>query len=243
MKAGIIGYGRFGKLFVKYFAKYFQFEIYDKSFLLTNGEKEDCYNKFSECEFLFFAVPISQLEDAIMEIYPFINKNALAADLCSVQEFPLSALKKYFPNNEIVSLHPLFGPESVTESLKDHQVIMTYGQASVERYRKLEGFFIKEGLRIINMSAEEHDRQIAWTLCLTQFIGRGLGNLPLPKNKIGTKGYFDLFDIITRANADTIELFHDMNKFNRFSNEMRKKVIEEFMKLNLKLDDHDASKH
>ncbi len=242
MKAGIIGCGRFGKLFVKYFDKYFQFEIYDLSFSLPAGEKKKLFDNFSKCEYIFFAVPISKLEDAAIEISPYVNINSLVADLCSIQEFPLSVLKKYFPNNEVVSLHPLFGPESVTDRLKEHQLIMTYTQKRSERCHELENIFIKEGLKIIEMSAEEHDRQMAWTLCLTQFIGRGLGKLDLPKNQIGTKGYFDLYSIVTRANADTMELFLDMNKFNRFSDEMRKKVIEEFTKLNLSIDDHDSPK-
>lgn len=232
MRAGIIGYGRFGKLFVEIFSKHFHFEIYDKTFELSENEKVTLFKNFSSCEFIFFAVPISQLEHSALKIAPFIDPNSLIADLCSVKEYPINILTKIFPNNEILGIHPLFGPESVKVDLNHHKIVLVSETANSKMVQKLIQVFKKEKLEIIAMSAEEHDKQMAWTLCLTQFIGRGLSRLPLPKNNIGTKGYFDLLDIVNRANADTEELFIDMNKYNRFSEEMREIVIKEIAKLN-----------
>jgi prephenate dehydrogenase len=235
LRAGIVGYGRFGKLFVKIFSKYFRFEIYDKTFKLCEDEKKILFKNFSKCNFIFFAVPISQLEHSAYEIAPFINRNPLIADLCSVKEYPMTILAKIFPKNEIIGLHPLFGPESVKKDLKNHQIVIVEGKNTSHKTKNLLNTFREESLKIINMRAEEHDRQMAWTLCLTQFIGRGLKMLPLPNNQIGTKGFFDLLNIVTRASADTEELFTDMNNYNRFSEEMRRQVIKEIMKLNQKL--------
>lgn len=241
MRAGFIGYGRFGKLFVKIFSKHFHFEIYDKTFELNEKEKTILFKKFSKCDFVFFAVPISQLEPSATEIASYINHNSLIADLCSVKEYPLNILTKLFPNNEILGIHPLFGPESVKVDLNNHQIVLVSENANLKMVQELIQIFQKENLKIIEMSAEEHDRQMAWTLCLTQFIGRGLKLLPFPINKIGTKGYFDLLDIVNRANADTEELFIDMNKYNRYSKEMRKHVITEVTKLNQMLEKEDFS--
>ncbi|MBU2446448.1 MAG: prephenate dehydrogenase/arogenate dehydrogenase family protein [Bacteroidetes bacterium] len=241
MKAGIVGYGRFGKLFVDIFSKYFHFEIYDKTFKLNENEKATLFKNFTGCEFIFFAVPISQLEQSASEIAPYIDHHPLIADLCSVKEYPINILTKIFPNNEILGIHPLFGPESVKVDLNNHQIVLVKENIPSPKTQKLEHIFREESLKIIEMSAEEHDRQMAWTLCLTQFIGRGLKLLPLSKKQIGTKGYFDLLDIVNRANADTEELFIDMNNYNRFSEEMRKQVIREFTKLNQMLEKEDFS--
>jgi len=77
---------------------------------------------------------------------------------------------------------------------------------------------------------------MAYTLCLTQFIGRSLGKLNLPDNTIGTKGYFDLLNIVRRTNNDTLQLFIDMNKFNPYSQRMRKKLIQSFSEINKIID-------
>jgi len=82
------------------------------------------------------------------------------------------------------------------------------------------------------MSDEDHDKLIAWTLCLTQFIGRSLGKLNLPETEIATRGFIELMNIVRRSNADTEQLFIDMNKYNPYAKEMREKVISAFNEIN-----------
>lgn len=169
-----------------------------------------------------------------MEIKQYISGSAVLVDVCSVKEYPLEVMRKYLPTNEIVGTHPLFGPDSTADGLAGRQIVVTPSEES-PAHKRLIGMFESAGLETIYMTAEEHDRQMAWTLCLTQFIGRGLGSLPLPKNSIGTKGYFDLLDIVTRANADTRQLYIDMNKYNRFAAEMREMVIKGLMEIDKEL--------
>ncbi|MCK6614242.1 MAG: prephenate dehydrogenase/arogenate dehydrogenase family protein [Ignavibacteriaceae bacterium] len=196
----------------------------DKNAAVQAELKVRDYSELKEAEYIFFAVPISALEPLLMEIQQYISGSAVLADVCSVKEYPLEVMKKYFPRNEIIGTHPLFGPDSTADGLAGRQMVMT-PSAQTPAYIRLSSIFRSAGLEIITMTAEEHDRQMAWTLCLTQFIGRGLGSLPLPRNSIGTRGYFDLLDIVTRSNADTMQLYIDMNKYNRFAGEMRESVI------------------
>lgn len=188
------------------------------------------FTALHEVEYIFFAVPISVLEQLLIEIKQYISGSAVLVDVCSVKEYPHEVMRKYFPANEIIGTHPLFGPDSTADGLAGRQIVVTPSKES-PAYKRLIGTFESASLETIYMSAEEHDRQMAWTLCLTQFIGRGLGSLPLPRNSIGTKGYFDLLDIVTRANADTMQLYIDMNKYNRFAGEMREKVIAGLMNI------------
>lgn len=151
--------------------------------------------------------------------------------MCSVKEYPHQILNKHFPENEIIGTHPLFGPDSTPDGLAGRQIVLSPPENFSAAYIYLKEIFSAASLVILEMSPAEHDRQMAWTLCLTQFIGRALGRLPLPQNGIGTKGYFDLLDIVTRANADTLQLYMDMNKYNPYAAEMRKRVVESFRNL------------
>ncbi len=81
------------------------------------------------------------------------------------------------------------------------------------------------------MKENEHDELIAWTLCLTQFIGRAIGKMKIPYSQIVPKGFIELMDITRKSNADTEQLFIDMNLYNPYAEAMRKKVIETFTEI------------
>ncbi len=237
MKASLFGFGRFGKLFYKFFKDDFEFSIYDKN--LNDEEIQQLVNikrakpfKLEKSEIIFLTVPISSIELVVKEIKNSINKKALVVEMCSVKLYPQKILKKHLPQNPAAGIHPLFGPDSVKNSLSDHQIIIIDNEYKSPKLRYIVNVFEKKGLKIFTMAADEHDKLMAYSLCLTQFIGRALGKLKLPDKSIGTKGYFDLLDIINRTNNDTFQLFLDMNKYNPYSKEMREKVINEFINLN-----------
>lgn len=237
MRASLIGFGRFGKLFHRFFKDDFEFSIYDKS--LNDEEIQHLLNikqakpfQLEKSEIIFLTVPISAIEVVAKEIKNSISKKTLVIEMCSVKLYPQKVLKKYFPQNPIAGIHPLFGPDSVKNSLKDHQIILIDNDYKSPKLSYILNLFGKKGLKIFTMSANEHDKLMAYSLCLTQFIGRALGKLKLPDKSIGTKGYFDLLDIVNRTNNDTFQLFLDMNKYNPYSKEMREKVINELINLN-----------
>ena len=230
IKAAIIGYGRFGELFNKHLSDHFSFITYRRS--MPEDKIQEFFEQLQYCDYIFFSVPISAMETSSITVLDYIKPHSTLVDLCSVKEYPMEVLAKYFPQNEIIGAHPLFGPESAADGFAGHQIITAKPEVDSPKYTQLKSIWESLGVSIIEMTAEEHDRHMAWTLCLTQFIGRGLSTLPLPENGIGTKGYFDLLAIVRRAEADTIQLFNDMNKYNRFSVEMREAVAKRFSELN-----------
>jgi len=199
---------------------------------MPENEIQDFLEKLQYCDYIFFSVPISAMEKSSLAVKDYVKPHATLVDLCSVKEYPMEVLGKYFHQNEIIGAHPLFGPESAADGFAGHQIITVKPKTESPTYDRLKSIWESLQVSIIEMTAEEHDRHMAWTLCLTQFIGRGLSTLPLPENGIGTKGYFDLHAIVRRAEADTIQLFNDMNLYNRFSTEMRDAVSKRFAELN-----------
>lgn len=236
MKAALIGYGRFGKLFYKFFKSDFDFQIYDKE-ISTNKIKVNSLSYFdNNVEVIFFVVPISSYLEVAKKLKSKIKAESLIVELSSVKIYPLKILKTYFSKNNILGIHPLFGPDSVQKSLKGHQAIIIddYNQNKLTDF--VINSFENKGIVLKYLNTREHDKLMAYSLCLTQFIGRALGKIKLPDLSVGTKGYFDLLNIITRTNNDTHQLFIDMNKYNPYSKSMRKKVIASFTEINNFLD-------
>jgi prephenate dehydrogenase len=235
LKATLIGFGRFGKLFYKFFKDDFLFQIIDKNIPSSEIRKQtNLLDNFpiQESKIIFLAVPISQIESVAKELKDQVSSDCVIVEFCSVQTYPIQILKKEFPNNLIFAIHPLFGPDSVENSLENHIAVIIENEevnSSVEYLKKL---FKSKGVRLISMSDEDHDKLIAWTLCLTQFIGRSLGKLNLPETEIATRGFIELMNIVRRSNADTEQLFIDMNKYNPYAKEMREKVISAFNEIN-----------
>lgn len=233
MKTALIGFGRFGKLFYKFFKNDYDFQIYDKDEFSFNRIKVKSLNQFNnDVNIIFFAIPISSFLDISKILKGKINSNSLIVELSSLKIYPLKILKKYFPENKVLGLHPLFGPDSVKQTLKGHQLVVVNQFEMDNQIEYTLKTFLNKGVEIKYLTPEKHDKLMAYTLCLTQFIGRSLGKLNLPDNTIGTKGYFDLLNIVKRTNNDTLQLFIDMNRYNPYSKPMRKKLIQSFSNIN-----------
>lgn len=234
INATLIGFGRFGKLFHKFFCDDFYFDIYDKNLTFeenlhsTGGVRDIAWK---DNKIIFLSVPISEIENISKELQGQISEDCTIVDFCSVKKYPLQILKKYFPKNPIFSIHPLFGPDSVDDSLKNHIAIVIENKHWNPVIAYFWQLLIDKEVKLLLMSEDEHDKLIAWTLCLTQFIGRSIGNLKIPYDQVATKGFIELMNIVHRSNADTQQLFIDINKYNPYAEEMRKKVIESFIQI------------
>ena len=80
-------------------------------------------------------------------------------------------------------------------------------------------------MRLIEATPEEHDKSISRTLILSHFIGNTLMEYGAEEELIDTKGYRRLLRILDTVKNDTNQLFNDMNKYNRFSKEMRDQFL------------------
>ncbi|MCX7612280.1 MAG: prephenate dehydrogenase/arogenate dehydrogenase family protein [Ignavibacterium sp.] len=240
MKAAIIGFGRFGRLFFEYFRDDFSFSLYDKNFSTRELQrlsklKEIRPHSLNESEIIFLTVPISSIESVAKMLQSNVSVKSLIVEMCSVKEYPLKILKHYLPKNFIVGLHFLFGPDSVENSLEGHQAILVSDKFRSEKLNYLLNSLQQKKIKLFKMNATEHDKLMAFTLCLTQFLGRALDKMKLPTEGIGTKGYFDLLKIVERTKRDTLQLFIDINSYNKFSKKMRSNLINQMKNLDERL--------
>ena len=93
-------------------------------------------------------------------------------------------------------------------------------------------------MRLIESTPEEHDRSISKTLILSHFIGNTLMEFGAQEELIDTKGYRRLLRILDTVKNDTNQLFNDMNKYNRFSKNMREEFISVMKNISDKADQY-----
>ena len=238
----IIGYGRFGKLVAHYLKIYFKVSVYDSD-LKLNLEPRIKRCTIDDLRFndvVVLAIPINKLPTALETISPYLKPNAIVFDVCSVKEQPIKWMIKYLPKRtSIIGTHPLFGPDSARYNLKGKNIIICPERISKSKLHKISNLLSSFGLSVTMMSPKKHDKLMASTLFLTQFIGRGLKNHRLDKQFPQTENFKKLEQVIRSSNSDSIELFFDMYRYNRYAKRIPSKIISYFMRLKQAIDEND----
>jgi prephenate dehydrogenase len=230
-KISIIGgAGQMGKKFKKVLEKEgYTVLIADLNTKLSNQEVA------SQGDVIIITVPIGVTEKVTREILPFLKKDALLTDFTSVKIKPMELMLKNKNKNEILGGHPLFGP---TADFKNQNIILCKGKEG--KYSKWYRDFLKSlGLKIIDMTSEEHDRHMAVIQCLTHFSNLSLGSALSKINydlslgeKIATPVYKLRFYGVGRILAQNPVLYADIQTYNPFAKEVSKIYLEAVKELN-----------
>ena len=229
----IIGYGRFGRCAAHHLKKRFRVVVADVR-KITNVEKgifDDTIEAAATKPIVIMAVPIHQTATLLRKIAPLLAPKTLVCDVCSVKEQPLQWMKKLLPAGVyILGTHPLFGPDSAAESLRGRAIALCPVRIPRAKMKRVRSLFFSMGLHIVTMTATEHDRLMAGTLFLTQFVGRGLLRMKLPRTRVSTQHFQFLQRLVEVTQNDTHELFCDMHRYNRFAHSVPQDLVAAFQK-------------
>jgi len=131
--------------------------------------------------------------------------------------------------------HPVFGPDSAKTGLKDKQIVLCPIRVSDSNIDKVRKVCNDLELKIVETTPEEHDRQLAYSLAMVHFLGRGLDCLDLKQIKITTRGFNRLMRVQDDVMNDSWELFKGLYQFNPFAKEAQEKLLQALNKINEKL--------
>ncbi len=221
MKIGIIGAGRFGQLLQKHLST---------DHVVTIDQP-------TGCALVIFAVPNRNLEAAIQQWKPQIDPGAIIMDVGSVKEVPCRILQQYFTEN-VVGTHPLFGPDSASESWNGHKVVFCRLSITDENYEQVKALFSSRGVTIIECTPQEHDQMMAKTQALVHFIGRALDGIQT--QEISTPDYANLLKMMEKVTHDTWELFLDMQTLNPQAGMVRAEFVKKLLQVERQVTEHVA---
>ncbi len=237
---GIIGFGRFGRLMAGYLAKDFKVYVYNRSDkaddIKTVGAVPAALARAAGQKVVILSVPISRMQDFLKEIAPLLTPHAIVVDVCSVKVYPVAWMTSLLPASvSILATHPMFGPDSAKTSLLDRKIVLCNSRIADDRYDKIKSYLSSRGLVVIETTPDEHDRQIALSLCLTHFIGRSLDAFGAGEIIIDTEGYKRLLHILGVVTHDTWQLFVDMNRYNPYAGENRRAFMDAMQEIERRL--------
>jgi prephenate dehydrogenase len=245
-KISIIGFSRFGKLWAEMMRPFGHVQVFD----ITDEEKsakkigvtffdfknKENFKQLTKSDFIFFAVSIKYTEEVILKTAPYIDKKTVCMDVCSVKTLPCKWLTKYLKDHEILGTHPMFGPDSAKTGLRGKQIVTCPMTISPKNQNKVYEIFNYHKLKIIETSPKEHDKQSAYSLAMVHFLGRALDKIKLlDKIEISSLGFERLMSIRETVSNDSLDLFKNMQEFNPYAKEMRKKLLKNLIEIDKKL--------
>lgn len=224
MKIGVYGLGRFGSFWAGCLQKTGNEIICcsRSSHVLPDGVRMADEDEVLSSDILFFCVTISAFESVLERVGGRIGENTIVCDTCSVKTYPSEWMDKNLPSSIYrIATHPMFGPDSGRNGLEGLPVVMCPPSLVDERYEKVRNLFVSMGLVVREMSADEHDREAAFSQGVTHFIGRILSEMNLKPSAISTKGYKALLEIVEQTCNDPVSLFTDLQLYNPYTKDMR----------------------
>jgi len=241
MIIGIYGLGRFGTFWATALSKIADVQAYSRNSKVPDGVRAVSEDELCKSDILFLCNSISSMDEVCKRISPKLKKGTVVADTCSVKVYPIRMMMENLPDYvQIVGTHPMFGPDSGRNGLTGLPVAVCPGRIERDQLENVLSLFSKMKLRIEQLTAEEHDHEAAYSQGITHFIGRTLDLLKLKPSRISTTGYEDLLDIMQQTCNDQWQLFVDLQKFNPYTEEMRKKLHSSIEEMLLKLDSIDS---
>ncbi|MFH1657402.1 MAG: prephenate dehydrogenase/arogenate dehydrogenase family protein [bacterium] len=155
---GIIGgEGKMGNWFKNFFTN-------QGLSVLTSDKKDDNRSLAKKADIVIVSVPIAATVKVIEEIRNCLRKDALLTDFTSLKTESCRAMEEGFFG--ALGMHPLFGPLAVN---LENQTIVFCPLKKNKWIGFLESLFEKNGAKIIKVSPEKHDKQMAFIQALTHF--------------------------------------------------------------------------
>jgi len=225
---GIIGLGSFGRFMVTLLPQDKDLIIrgYDQYPLPVKDVKLDSLDAVIASDIVIMAVPLDAYPEILAEVAKHIRPETLLIDICSVKVYPEQHIATYLPEHPNLLLsHPLFGPQSASDSTVGHKLIVTKVKGKLA-HDVVDYTTNDLGLEVHRMTAEDHDRLMAQVHVLTFFVARGLSSMELKEVPFITPSYKMITDLVAFDQTHTDELFKTIQQGNPFADEMRQRIIE-----------------
>jgi prephenate dehydrogenase len=235
VEIGIIGYGRFGQFAAEHLRKDFQVVVYDrKRIRCPKGTRRGSLEEVASRPLLLLCVPISTISAICHEIKPHLTPGQLIIDTCSVKEKPLQEMARSLPRFvEILGTHPLFGPDSARNGIRGLKIVLC--PVRCRRVSKIKAWLEGKGLEAIVTTPSRHDFEMAKSQALFHFLARGVAETGIRVGRLSTPGPAKLFEDFRDVQNDSLQLFQDLHRMNRFTTAVRKELIDSLTRLDAEL--------
>ena len=178
MKTAIIGAGKMGRWFVRFFSKE------GDSVVVSSRSREkllkirdefgvgiaDNVKAVRNADRILVCVPIENFEAVVKEIHSHIRPDQVVMDICSIKENPVKIMHEYIKTGITLGTHPVFGPG--VKSIENQNFVLTPVNDQEKRFAKdFKSWLEERHANVFIMSPRKHDKLMSVVLGLPHFLG------------------------------------------------------------------------
>jgi len=178
MKTAIIGAGKMGRWFTRFFLEE------GDSVIVSSRSKEkllkirdefgvkiaDNINAVENADRVLICVPIENFEAVVKEIHSHIRPDHVVMDICSIKEKPVKIMHEYIKTGTTLGTHPVFGP-GVKGIEKQNFVLTPVGNKEKMFAREFKSWLEQRQANVFIMSPKKHDELMSVVLGFPHFLG------------------------------------------------------------------------
>ena len=241
---GLIGAGAFGAFALPHLTRHFDAVVSDPRPDIDTvagrlGVPAVALEAAARCDVVVLAVPWRALEGVGAAIAPHLRPGTLVVETCSIKVRPLETLRDVLPGHvRLVGTHPLFGPQSGRTGItglniavcaapgrppEDRDAARRSDGDDADRVARFLG--LRLGLTVLRVSAEEHDRQMAYVQGLTHFLARAIAAMDLPDLTLTTSTWGHLMRMAETVRHDSDDLYRTIAEDNPFAAGVRERFL------------------
>jgi len=226
-RLGLIGFGAFGRLTARHLSAWFDILAHDPA--ASDDEGFATLTNLATaaaCPTVVLAVPVEALDATLVAIGPHLRPDALVIDVGSVKVKPAQAMNALLPPGvRVVGTHPLFGPQSGKDGIAGLRIAVCEVRGAKDA-RRVAAFCRRAlGLKMFQVSPEDHDREAATVQGLTHLIARVLMAMePLP-TRMTTASFDRLMQAVDMVRHDSPAVFRAIERDNPFAAEVRERFF------------------
>lgn len=178
MKVAIIGAGKMGQWFTRFFLE-------EGDSVIVSSRSEEKLLKLRQefgveiasnvgavkrAERVLICVPIENFENVVKEIHSHIRPDQVVMDICSVKEEPVKIMHKYVKTGITLGTHPVFGPG--VKSIENQNFVLTpINDKETWFARKFKSWLERRQVNVFIMSPTKHDELMSVVLGFPHFLG------------------------------------------------------------------------
>jgi prephenate dehydrogenase len=221
MKIAIIGAGKMGVWFAKYYrSKGYAVTLADrKKEKIAKLKKElsintttDFRKAAADADQVLISVSINAMEEVVKTLSPVLHEGQVVMDICSIKEAPIKTLHENIKGALVLGTHPVFGPGS--NGVKHKAYILTPTSPAEEKYAlEFKKWLEQDEARVFCMSPRHHDELMSVVLGLPHFLGLVACETLLEQNsfpetkKVAGTTYRMLFTLAEATALETPDLY------------------------------------
>jgi prephenate dehydrogenase len=239
---GIIGFGTFGRFMAEQLSPHATVLVSSRRALEAEvasvGAELVDFDEAAQASLVIPCVPVQDLEDVLERLAPLVSHKTTLVDVSSVKVVPVQMMERILPADcQLLATHPLFGPQSGANGVVGLTMVVWPVRLPAGRFERLKAFLTETlRLKVVEMSPEEHDREMAYVQALTFLIGRVLDELKAPDTPLKTATYQHLLDIRRIVAGDTPELFQTIQLWNPHAAGLRERFAEKLEEIETELE-------